>query len=156
MPSVEVARQDKFQCQLVRPGVQRTADASFDIPGFHDMIDNRINLVGLLAYRNEVMQRTKVAVFLDCQYILLQVIGDSRGRREVEALYAAGVRCVENRIEDDIYRGQVAAHDGAPFGCNAPFIPVLRVVAEFEIRAIEEPPIICTRRGKQETDLAAV
>ena len=46
--------------------------------------------------------------------------------------------------------------DGTNLGSEAPFVPVSRVVAEFEIRAVEKGAFVGARRGEQQTNLAAI
>jgi hypothetical protein len=45
---------------------------------------------------------------------------------------------VEDRIEDEVHRAQMPADDRSDLGCVAVGVPVPRVVAEFEIDAVEE------------------
>src|SRR5262249_12870368 len=119
-------------------------------------IDDAVELMRLIVERNKVAQWTEVAVVFDSQRAVLQVVSHARCRREIEAFEAALPRVIENRIDDDIHRLQMPSDDRPNFGCVPILVPMFRVVAEFEIRAIKELAIIGSGRRKQKTDLPSV
>src|SRR6185437_4593520 len=84
------------------------------------------------------------------------MVGDARGGREVERREAALPRIVEDGVEDEIPGVIVNANDRPDFGGVAARIPVLGVVAELEVHAVEEPALVGIRRDKQQPQLAAI
>src|SRR5579864_8220336 len=95
--------------------------------------------MGLVACRVELTQRPVVGVLLSRHGPLLrEIVSDSRGRREVEALKAAKIGGVQNRINDDVDGMQVQSDDRSNLRGEAPGIPLSGIDAEFEIHAIEK------------------
>src|ERR1700730_4186413 len=120
------------------------------------MVDHAVQLVCLLACRIEPAEGPEIVVLLDsrCPYPG-KIVGDTRRRREFDILDAAVGR-IENRVDDDVHRLEVPADDRSDFGSKAARVPPLRVVTEFEVRAVEEPPVFRMRQGEEEAYFGAV
>src|SRR5256714_11761517 len=120
------------------------------------MIDDPVELMGLLISGVELMQWPEVVVLFDGQSPRTgDIAGDSRRWREVQ-VFLAVVRGVENRIDDDVHRMQVPTDDRSNLRGEARRVPMLGVVAEFEIHAVEESPIIGMRHREQQAQLHAI
>src|SRR5690242_12226956 len=131
--SVEIARQDQLQGDPVRRAGQSESDASLDVQGLGGMIDDPVELMGLLIAGVEFVQWSEIVVLLDGQCPRAGYFaGDSSGRCEIQILQAV-IRGVENRIDDDVHWTQVPTDDGSNLRGEARRIPVLGVVTEFEI-----------------------
>jgi len=87
--------------------------------------------------------------------VLREVPGDAGLRREIEILGAAK-RIVDDRIDDEIDGAEMPADDGTHFLGIAARIPVLRIVAELEIDAVEEGAVGRIRHHEQFADLETV
>ena len=118
--------------------------------GLDGMIDDPIELMDLLISGVELVQWPEVVVLLDGQFPCTgEIAGDSRRWREVQILQAV-VRGVENWIDDEVHRGQMPTDDRSDLRGETRRVPMLRVVAEFEIHAVEETTIIRMRDGEQQ------
>src|SRR5579863_806861 len=136
--SLQVARQNEFQHQVIGRIVQTDAGSRLDRPRFAVVVDDAKELVVLLRRRIKSADRSKIIVFFRGQRPrLVEVISKSRRRREIEARKSL-VGIVEDRIDDQVVSAKVPADDGADFRGVAVLIPVRAVPAEFEIYAVEE------------------
>src|SRR5207237_3636615 len=107
----EIARQDQLQGDSVRRAGQSKSRTGLDLQDLDRMIDDPVELMGLLISGVELMQWPEVVVLLDGQSPRMgEIAGDSRRWREVQ-VFEAVVRGVENRIDDDVDRMQVLADD---------------------------------------------
>src|SRR5207247_3446208 len=86
---------------------------------------------------------------------LREVVSNSRSRHEYEILQAV-VRRVDDRIDDDVDRLQVPAHDRSNLRGVALLVPMLRIDAEFEIGAEENPPLVRVWHGEERAELETV
>jgi Transposase len=62
----------------------------------------------------------------------------------------------ENRFHDDVPRLRVPADDRPDFRCKALLVPSMRVDAELEVRAVEEPAVVGMGHGEQRSQLESV
>src|SRR5438132_11477671 len=86
---VEIARQNQLQLELIRSVGHPEPRAGLDIEEPARAIDDRVDLMRLIAHRVEFMHRPEVVVFLDGNGpYFRKVVGNPRGRREVEILQA--------------------------------------------------------------------
>ena len=154
---VEVARQDQLQSYFIRRRRQSKSDTRLNVRPFGAVIENAPKLVGLLAGRVEIVQRTDVRILFDGQRPFgREIVCDARRGREVEALEAAGPRIVEDRIHDEIPRAQVHAEDRPDLRSERSRIPTLGVVAEFEVHPVYERVFRRVRLDEQQAQLAAI
>src|SRR5207247_5515511 len=86
---------------------------------------------------------------------LREVVSNSRSRHEYEILQAV-VRRVDDRIDDDVDRLQVPAHDRSNLRGVALLVPMLRIDAEFEIGAVEKPAVVGVWHGEERAELETV
>ena len=75
--------------------------------------------------------------------------------RKIE-VFETDIGIVQNRIEDDVRAVEVPSDDRPDFGSKSFLVPLLRVVAEFEIRSVKEFAIVRFRHGKQRAQLKAI
>src|SRR5215467_8627184 len=108
------------------------------------MIENAPDLMGLVADRAEVLQRSEIGVLLHCyRPLAVQVVCEPRRRNEFEVFHPARVIGVDNRIQDEIHFAQMGAHDRPYLGGNASWFPIEAIDAELEVDAIEELVLGC-------------
>src|SRR6266576_3766981 len=120
------------------------------------MIHDAVELMSLLISGVELVYRPKISVLLDGQLPRMgEIAGDPRCWCEVQILQAV-VRGIENWVEDDVYRLQVPTNDRANLRGDARRVPMLGVVAELEIHAVENRAFIGLRDGEQHAYLDAV
>src|SRR5882762_3757337 len=109
--SVEIARQDQLQGDPVRRAGQSESNGGLDVQALGRMIDDPVELMGLLIAGVELVQWSEIVVLLDGQYPRIgETAGDASRRREVQ-VFQAVVRRVENGIDDDVHRRQVPTDD---------------------------------------------
>jgi hypothetical protein len=124
---------------------------------FGIVVEHSPNLMELFSHRNECPQLSVVRVFLDGHRPFgIEIVRDARRGHELKTFKAAVPGVIENRIDDNIPWLQMPADDRANFGGICSGIPVFRVVAEFEIRGVEEFSFRRMRPGEEKANFAAV
>src|SRR5690348_16912046 len=153
----DVAGEHEFQGDFVGGGGEAEADAGLDAGPFGLMIEDAPELVSLLVGGKEAAELASVGIFLGGDGPSgIEIVGDAGAGCEVEAFETAGPGIIENGVDNDVPGMQMQANDGANLGSERARVPVGGVVAEFEIRGVEEFAIGGVRRGEEQADFAAI
>src|SRR5712672_3681332 len=87
--SVEIARQDQLQGDPVRRAGQSKSYPGLDVEALGGVIDDPVELMGLLILGVELVHWSEIVVLLDGQDPRIgEIAGDSRRRREVQVVQA--------------------------------------------------------------------
>jgi hypothetical protein len=137
---IEIARQHELRDQPVGSTRQAVAKSGFDVKGFALVIDDAEQLLRLLIERKQVLKNSVISVFFDSYGPGLVNIVRQPNRRGKIKIFELLPGIVHDRIDDEIKFFQMPANDRSYFRRVGVRIPMLGVVAKFEIDAVEEGP----------------
>src|SRR5262249_17811999 len=114
---------------------------------------NAVDVMALLSEREEIADRTKIGVVLDCQREILAKVSRKacvRGERDLAVLAEA---YIDDRIDDEIPVTFAPADDGADFHAPACVGKLRHQIIVFEIETNPELALRCIGRGEQSAKL---
>src|SRR5579863_337741 len=156
-PWVQIARDHQLEGQLVGTCGHADSHASLDIKSLGAVIYHGPDLVKLLRYGKEFVQRTEVGILFGGHGPFVVQVVRNAGRGNVfEMLDPANVVGVHDGVVDDVPRMQMDTDDRPDLGGDAPGFPVVVVDAELEVDAVKEEVILGVGAHEQFSQLEAV
>ncbi len=152
----EVGADDDLAHQAVGAGCQAVSDAGIDIEAADLEISDGIDVVLLLVERQKILRRPEVGVILDPDpMVLADLVRKARRGREVDIAVLAKTE-VHDRIDDELIVVLAPADDRPDLHVPLGLRKLRHRVAELEVDAVEELPLVGMGRDEQLPDLGGI